>query len=152
MLLCCQVCKERWMSHSDVCWASAGEASLVIDELTQRPSPRGSNWCTLAIKPPYCPEEATRGEERGRVKEQTLCKASRCWRVALWACRVNHRVLCGSNQRTVSEQLDNQDRGVINALVWSGCLWRASLTLCFHSLFSGDPASESISSLLSYRD
>lgn len=34
----------------------------------------------------------------GKVKGQTLCKVSRCWKVALWACRVNHRVLCSSSQ------------------------------------------------------
>lgn len=43
-------CKERWMSSSDVCWALPGEVSPVIDELTQRPLLRGSNWCALAIK------------------------------------------------------------------------------------------------------
>lgn len=51
--------KERWMSSSDDCWASAGNVSPVIDELTQRPLLHRSNWCTLTIKPPYCPEEAT---------------------------------------------------------------------------------------------
>lgn len=30
-------CKERWMSSSDDCWASAGDVSPMIDELTQRP-------------------------------------------------------------------------------------------------------------------
>lgn len=38
------------MSHSDDCWASAGEVSPVIDELTQRPLLLGSNWCTLTKK------------------------------------------------------------------------------------------------------
>lgn len=43
-------CKERWMSFSADCWALAGEASPVIDELTQRPPLCGSNWRTLTKK------------------------------------------------------------------------------------------------------
>lgn len=75
----------------------AGDVSPVIDELTQRPLLHGSNWCTLTIKPPYCPEEATCLKRKGeRDGEQTFGKLSRCWKAAAWESRL-HWVFCCSS-------------------------------------------------------
>lgn len=59
-----------------------------------------SNWCTLTIRPPYCP------------KEQDIL--SRCWRVAAWEHRLHHWV---KPLEVFSLQHNDKDRGLINALV-----------------------------------
>lgn len=157
-----------WVSASASCQASqremddrrasAGEVSPVIDELTQRPP-------ALRVKPVH-PHHKTRHTDLRKLHDGKKGEESRNRRFVkwadvgrpLWACGVNHRVLCDSNQCKVSQQLSNQDRGVINALVESECLRRALslslsvLSLIVLSLRAGDSATDSSSSLLNYHD
>lgn len=89
----------------------------MIDELTQRPR------CTEGQ--PYCLEEATCKEERAKeIGSRRFVSRADVGERAAWEGRLYLRVLCcdGSNHWKVSQQLNNRDRGVINALVG---VWRS---------------------------
>lgn len=124
-------CKERWMSSSDDCWALAGDVSPVIDELTQRPLRSAGQ--TGAPVP---------SNRHAVPRKQHVKKTSERSRRFVSAADVGEwlRGRANSNQWRVSQQLSNQDRGVINVLVGAQTSLESPLTvwlfICFARLQS----------------
>lgn len=109
-------CKERWMSCSADClWCVSSDWWVN----TAPPAPRVKlmhpchKTTILSWRSDMLKRKAEEIGNRGFVNWADVGK------LAAWESRLHHRVFCcrSSNHRPVSQQLNNQDRGVINAVV-----------------------------------